>query len=117
MNNYLEQNKGKGKGEDHNSRYPFLENINIAQEKSWIVIHNGKEIFELIESSNESTSILTASQPPVVPSVSATSTSTSKTNTIIIEDNNKNIIIIDDDDDDNDDISISASASKKQKIN
>jgi hypothetical protein len=72
MNNFLENKDSVGKRRnihhfslseyerewynDHNFRYPFFKDINIVQEKSWIVIHNGPLKFKLIESSQVSMS-------------------------------------------------------------
>lgn len=51
IHHYLEKNNNK------KFKYPFFKDIN--QEKSWIVIQNKTENFELIESSNESSVLLT----------------------------------------------------------
>jgi len=80
MNNFLENKDSVGKRRnihhfslseygrewynDHNFRYPFFKDINIVQEKSWIVIHNGPLKFKLIESSNESMSSNIIPQAP-----------------------------------------------------
>jgi len=67
FHHYLEKNN------DKKFKYPFFKDINIVQEKSWIVIQNKTENFELIESNNKSTIVLPASKP----TTSQVSTSTS----------------------------------------
>jgi hypothetical protein len=67
LHHYLEKNN------DKKFKYPFFKDINIVQEKSWIVIQNKTENFELIESNNKSTIVLPASKP----TTSQVSTSTS----------------------------------------
>jgi hypothetical protein len=57
FHHYLEKNN------DKKFKYPFFKDINIVQEKSWIVIQNKTENFELIKSSNEPTIDLPISKP------------------------------------------------------
>jgi len=77
LHHYLEKNN------DKKFKYPFFKDIN--QEKSWIVIQNKKENFELIETNNEPIVALPISKPAtsLVPtSTSSTSASTSASTSV-----------------------------------
>ena len=79
INTYLEKNN------DKKFRYPFFKDINIVQEKSWIVIQNKTENFELIETNNEPIVALPISKPAtsLVPtSTTSTSASTSASTSV-----------------------------------